>query len=108
MKRVYADNNATTKVDDRVVEEMLPLFNETYGNPSSMHTFGAEAEKKQKAGPVQCAGCHDPKLYPKPTPAPVIEPPKYEKKDTMLIVRADSIMPGVPFLHKIHQEKNNA
>jgi len=43
---VYADNNATTKVDDRVVEEMLPLFNETYGNPSSMHTFGAEAEKK--------------------------------------------------------------
>ncbi len=45
MRRVYADNNATTRVDDRVIEEMLPLFNETYGNPSSMHTFGAEAEK---------------------------------------------------------------
>jgi cysteine desulfurase len=46
MRRVYADNNATTRVDDRVVEEMLPLFTETYGNPSSMHTFGADAEKK--------------------------------------------------------------
>jgi cysteine desulfurase len=46
MRRVYADNNATTRVDDRVVEEMLPLFNEVYGNPSSMHTFGGEAEKK--------------------------------------------------------------
>ncbi|NQT85071.1 cysteine desulfurase NifS [bacterium] len=45
MRRVYADNNATTKVDDNVIEEMLPLFNEIYGNPSSMHTFGAEAEK---------------------------------------------------------------
>ncbi len=46
MRRVYADNNATTKVDDSVLKEMLPLFNEVYGNPSSMHTFGAEAEKK--------------------------------------------------------------
>ncbi len=46
MKRVYADNNATTQVDARVVEEMLPLFTDLYGNPSSMHTFGAEAEKK--------------------------------------------------------------
>lgn len=46
MRAVYADNNATTKVDERVLEEMLPLFTETYGNPSSMHTFGAEAEKK--------------------------------------------------------------
>ncbi len=46
MRAVYADNNATTKVDERVLEEMLPLFTETYGNPSSMHTLGAEAEKK--------------------------------------------------------------
>jgi len=48
MRRVYADNNATTRVDDRVIEEMLPLFNRIYGNPSSMHTFGAEAEKKMR------------------------------------------------------------
>jgi cysteine desulfurase len=46
MRRVYADNNATTQMDERVVEEMLPAFTEVFGNPSSMHTFGAEAEKR--------------------------------------------------------------
>lgn len=46
MRRVYADNNATTQVDERVVEEMLPAFTQIFGNPSSMHTFGAEAEKQ--------------------------------------------------------------
>ena len=46
MRRVYADNNATTQVDERVLEEMLPAFTEIFGNPSSMHTFGAEAEKR--------------------------------------------------------------
>jgi cysteine desulfurase len=47
MKRtVYADNNATTKVDERVVEEMFPYLSEYYGNPSSMHLFGGQVEKK--------------------------------------------------------------
>jgi cysteine desulfurase len=40
VKTVYFDNNATTKVAPEVIEEMLPLFTELYGNPSSMHTFG--------------------------------------------------------------------
>ncbi len=38
---VYLDNNATTRVDDRVVAAMLPYFTEQFGNPSSMHAFGA-------------------------------------------------------------------
>lgn len=38
---VYFDNNATTRVDPRVVEAMLPYFSESYGNPSSLHHFGA-------------------------------------------------------------------
>ena len=39
---VYLDNNATTRVDQRVVAAMLPLFSERYGNPSSAHHFGAQ------------------------------------------------------------------
>ncbi len=46
MKSVYADNNATTRVDPQVVEEMLPYFSDLYGNPSSMHYFGGQVEKK--------------------------------------------------------------
>ncbi len=46
MKSVYADNNATTRVDDEVLEEMLPYFKEFYGNPSSIHTFGRQVASK--------------------------------------------------------------
>lgn len=40
--RVYLDNNATTKVDEKVLEAMLPYFSEYYGNPFSMHLFAKE------------------------------------------------------------------
>ncbi|TBU98788.1 cysteine desulfurase NifS [Stutzerimonas kirkiae] len=40
MKDVYLDNNATTRVDDEVVQAMLPFFTEHFGNPSSLHRFG--------------------------------------------------------------------
>ena len=46
MKTVYADNNATTKVAPEVLEVMLPYFSEYYGNPSSMHFFGGQVQKK--------------------------------------------------------------
>ena len=39
-RRIYLDNNATTRVDDAVVEAMLPFFRDTFGNASSIHTFG--------------------------------------------------------------------
>jgi cysteine desulfurase len=42
MKTVYFDNNATTKVDEAVFEEIRQYFCELYGNPSSMHTFGGQ------------------------------------------------------------------
>ncbi len=42
---VYLDNNATTKVDEKVLEKMLPFFSEKYGNPSSMHDFGGKVSK---------------------------------------------------------------
>ena len=45
MRDVYADNNATTQVAPEVREAMLPFFEDRYGNPSSMHHFGAQVEK---------------------------------------------------------------
>ena len=43
--KVYLDNNATTKVDEEVVKAMLPYFSDYYGNPFSLHLFGAETGK---------------------------------------------------------------
>ncbi len=41
---VYFDNHATTPVDPRVVDTMLPFFTERFGNSASKHAFGWEAE----------------------------------------------------------------
>jgi len=49
MLEIYLDNNATTKVDEAVFEEMRPYFSELYGNPSSMHFFGGQVQKKVDA-----------------------------------------------------------
>ncbi len=40
--RVYLDNAATTKVDERVFEAMKPYLMESFGNPSSIHSHGRE------------------------------------------------------------------
>ncbi|MDP3068507.1 MAG: cysteine desulfurase NifS, partial [Methylocystis sp.] len=42
MRRVYLDNNATTRADPEVVAKMLPFFSEEFGNASSSHGFGVE------------------------------------------------------------------
>ncbi len=43
--RIYVDNAATTKPDERVVNEMLLYYTEYFGNPSSIYAEGAEAKR---------------------------------------------------------------
>lgn len=42
MNPIYLDYNASTPVDPKVLDEMLPYLKEKFGNPSSNHFFGAE------------------------------------------------------------------
>lgn len=59
-KKIYLDYNATTPVDVRVVDAMLPYFTEKFGNSSSDHVFGWDAgeavenAREQIAGLVHC------------------------------------------------------
>lgn len=45
MQRHYFDHNATTPVAPEVLEAMLPVFAQTYGNASSIHYFGQQAKQ---------------------------------------------------------------
>jgi cysteine desulfurase len=60
VRRVYMDNSATTRVNPKVVEAMLPYFTEEYGNPSSLHNAGRAARKGLEAAREKIAsilGC---------------------------------------------------
>lgn len=43
MKKIYMDYASSTPVDEKVIEEMLPFFKNSYGNPSSIHSLGVES-----------------------------------------------------------------
>ncbi len=57
---VYADNAATTAMSQLAIDAMLPYFNKTFGNPSSLHSTGQEAKEAldaARATVAQCLGC---------------------------------------------------
>jgi cysteine desulfurase len=53
---VYLDYNATTPLAAEVLEAMLPYLAQHYGNPSSSHTYGAEAAEAVRAARASIAG----------------------------------------------------
>jgi cysteine desulfurase len=44
MDRIYLDNAATTPLDPRVLESMMPYLTEKFGNPSSIYSYGRECK----------------------------------------------------------------
>ncbi len=44
MQRIYFDNAATTALDPKVLEAMLPFLTEKFGNPSSIYSYGRESK----------------------------------------------------------------
>lgn len=45
MKQIYLDNSATTKICDEALERYIEVSRSSWGNPSSLHSMGYEAEK---------------------------------------------------------------
>ena len=54
---VYADNAATTKISEKSLNAMLPMFTEEYGNPSSLHTVGQKAKEYLEDARARVAKC---------------------------------------------------
>ncbi|WP_028783310.1 cysteine desulfurase family protein [Thalassobacillus devorans] len=45
MKAIYLDHAATTPIDPKVMDSMLPVYQDVFGNPSSVHQFGRKARR---------------------------------------------------------------
>ena len=64
--QVYLDNSATTRQYDQVTDAMIEMMKEAYGNPSSLHLMGVEAEKKVRAARkifAQSIGASEDEVY---------------------------------------------
>ncbi len=54
-KKIYMDNSATTAVDEEVLKEMLPYFNEKFGNASTLYGLGVDAKRALEKARKQVA-----------------------------------------------------
>ncbi|MFA6866244.1 MAG: cysteine desulfurase family protein [Clostridia bacterium] len=64
--KVYLDNAATTKLDKCVLDEMIPYLTDVYGNASSIHSFGREAQEAVDNARMKIAkllGATDSEIY---------------------------------------------
>ncbi len=66
MRKVYLDYAATTPLDPRVLEAMMPFFKEKFGNPSSIHSWGRktrEAVEVSRSKVAKALGCKTSEIY---------------------------------------------
>ena len=66
MTRIYADNAATTKISQTAMAAMISAMENTYGNPSSLHRIGMEANGALQSAREQisrCIGCMPREIY---------------------------------------------
>src|SRR5215204_4080178 len=56
LRRIYLDNSATTPIDPRVLDAMLPFLRDSFGNASSIHFCGQEARAAVDKARHQVAG----------------------------------------------------
>ena len=56
MRKIYADNAATTALSPEVLEAMMPYLTEVYGNPSSLYEIGAKAKEAVETARMKIAG----------------------------------------------------
>jgi len=60
IENIYLDYAATTPVDPRVIDAMMPYFGANFGNPSSIHRWGQQAEaaiEDSRRIIASCLGC---------------------------------------------------
>lgn len=66
MRNVYLDNQSATRMDERVLEEMLPFLREFYANPQSLHSLGSrskEALEKARGQVAALVGAGENEIY---------------------------------------------
>ncbi len=57
MKKIYADNAATTKMSQKAINAMIPFMDQIYGNPSSLYSIGQEAKEHLESARFRVASC---------------------------------------------------
>ncbi|MBZ5856538.1 cysteine desulfurase family protein [Flavihumibacter profundi] len=66
MARIYLDNAATTSLDPRVLEAMMPYLTEKFGNPSSIYSYGRESRlaiENARKSVAKILGAHPAEIF---------------------------------------------